>query len=898
MKTTPYLGLVSLVLTSPVFSADDGKTQEKLIEQSTFENCEGKQENCIKNIEVIEVRGQRPNPISFTSKGVYTLDRKLIEDYRFGNGNLNDVLGVLPGVQYSEAAYSAEQVTNIKPSEVSLAGTGGDATGYLIDGISNNSMLNNSADNLDKNLLQDVSGHSQAVFLNLELIDSIEVYDSNIPAKYGNFNGGLVSAETRKAKDKTEIGISYRQTADDWVEYHKFYAPDFNGSDTLDTAIFSKKNFSSYISTPLTEELGLVAQIQYLESKESIEQLGKVRVQSQTNYNGLIKVNYDLTPNDELSFSYLFAPFEGNYFNANALNSDFTTEGGGSNVSLTWDADRSWAYINTTLAWHNSRNSKNAASVWYNWLNVPGKSWGEFDGSITSAEGGYGDIEKNQQTFYFNQDFELATKNWFGAYSSMTFGYALKQQTSVFDRLEDTILYNGAVVSPEIDCAGYINDCAETALHRPISEIETELGRPLDLTQYEDFLLYQNNFASTGQYFQQRQVSPKARAEAKVNSFSTYLENNFDWQNYTLTLGARYDYNDFFENHNIAPRMRGSIRFFEGEALLVLGANRYYANDVVRYKLNEAMQPTHTEVRPIYLQRPGHWQESLTKRGYRYQYGELKTPFSDELSAAYRHQILGGTLELKYVYREQKDSINRLKGSNDLGESIYYGANDGSSRYQRWTLAWMATFENQHVEFNVSHASNTTSRKQFDGDTVKVQDAQANDYFLNFNYNDNELIYLRTDKYNHQGKLVTDYYLGTRNDMELEKQDFNRPIVANLSWGGRWENWSVSAYARYNGKQDALYATGKTESIKLSTSICNGCQPDRREYPVYRIDERPAFWLLSGSVKYSLKMASQYRVTFSFEGENLLNKRTYQVSPYSTGLELGRRFWLGMNIDY
>lgn len=890
------LGIVSFALTMPTL-AQQATSDEKEITESRYETCDGQDSHCVKNIEVIEVKGEKLNPISMGAQGVYTLDRKLIKDYRFGNGNLNDLLGVLPGVQYGESAYTADQVSNIKPAEVSIAGADGRATAYLIDGVSNNSNLNNVAGNTDRNLLQDVAGHSQEVFLNLDLIESIEVYDSNIPAKYGNFNGGLVQAQTRKALDKLSFGISYRQTADDWVEYHNYYSPDFDGSDTLENAVFQKRDFSTYISAPVTDKLGVVAQFQYLESQESLEQLGALRLQEQTNYNGFIKFDYALTPNDDISLSYLFAPYEGNYFDVNALNSDYTIEGGGTNAVLTWQADRSWGYINSQLSWRSSENSKNANSAWYTWLNTAGKNWGEYDGSINSLEGGFGDIKKTQETLSVKQDFEIPLAKVLDGDYSLSIGYALEQQTSVFERLEDAIVYNGSIISPMIDCAGYQFDCVETQLYSSVADLEEELGRPLDLQNNDDFLLYQSNIQQTGQYFQSRQVTPKAKAEAQVNVFSAYLENQLEWQNYSLTLGFRYDYNDFFTNHNLAPRLRGTVSLFEGDGKIVLGANRYYASDAINYKLNEAMLPTHSEVRAIYQHRPQQWQASLTNTGYRYVYNDLETPFSDELTAAYRHQLLGGTLELKWLYRDQQDSINRVRGTNDLGEAILYGANSGSSEYQRYSLSWMATYDNQHIEFNVSHASNTTSAEQFDGETRTY--INSNDYFLNFSYDDNELVYLRSDNYELSSRSVNDtYHLITRHDMELEKQDFNRPIIANLSWGGDFGNWELSAYARFNGAQDVVYATGTTKSVSEATSICDGCAPNRKEYPVYRIEKRPSFWLLSASVKYSLVVARDYTMTLSFEGENILNERTYQVSPYTTGVELGRRFWLGINLDY
>ncbi|WP_372759934.1 TonB-dependent receptor plug domain-containing protein [Pseudoalteromonas sp.] len=876
-------------------TADD--TAIKLIESSHYQQCATNAKQCQQNIEVIEVTGQRPNPISVSSQGVYTLDRKMLRDYRFGNGNLNDVLGVLPGVQYGETAYAAEQISNIKPAEVSLAGTQGNATGYLIDGLSNNSNLNNGSANVDKNLLQDVSGHTQAVFLNLDLIDHLEVYDSNIPAKYGNFSGGMVKAETRKAGNQLQFGINYRQTSDDWVTYHKFYAPDFNGENELNNAIFNKRDFSSYLATPLTDKLGFIGQFQYMQSQESLQQLGQTRLQQQSNYNGLVKFDYAATANDDISLSLLFAPYEGDYFDVNAKNSDYSIAGGGNNLSLTWQADRNWAYIKTQLGYNTSRNSKNTSSIRYAWLNIPGKDWGDIDGSITSLEGGYGDIEKRQQTVSLKQDFELASRPWLDADNTFSFGYELAQHNATFDRLEDAIVYNGAIAAPQIECAGYALDCIETQLYQSVAELEAQLGHSLDLSNPDDFLIYQNNFAVTGQYFQYRQVTPKATTHAELNQLAAYVENEFAWQNYTLNLGIRYDYNDFLNNHNLAPRMRGSVSVFAEQGKIVLGANRYYANDSMSYKLNQAMQPSYTEVRATYQQQPQQWQAQLSNRGYRYVYTDLKTPYSDELSAAYRHQLLGGTLELKWLYREQHDAINRVKSTNEAGEAILLGANSGHSRYQRYSLSWMATYANQHVEFNLSHASNTTSREQFDGDPRSFDG--NGDSVLDFSYDDNELVFLRADHYDIASSTNNaNYYLVTRHDMALEKQDFNRPIIANLSWGGQWDNWTLSAHARYNGGQDAIYATGKTKSLKEASNICDGCAPNRREYPVYRIEKRPAFWLLNSSVKYTTLVANDYQLTLSFEAENLLNKRTYQISPYNTGIELGRRFWLGANINY
>jgi len=910
MKHYLALFMVSFLLTMTISSAQEIDSKKKIISRETslvnkgekeissskYKLCTKEDKDCETYIEHIEVIGRNFTPISSSAEGVYTLDKQMLKDYLFGNGNLNDIIGILPGVQYSESAYAASQVTNIKPSEVSISGAQGYQSGYQIDGVSNNSRLSTGNAQVDRNLAQDVSGHSQEAFVNLKILDQLEVYDSNIPAKYGQFSGGLVLATTQNSGKKTHFGFSYRQTADKYVEYHKFYDPEFSGEDVLETATFNKKDFNAYLSMPLSKNSGIVTQIQSLKSKESLNQLGTLKEQEQTNYNGLVKYHHEITDNDELVLRYLNAPYEGFYFDVNAINSDYNVEGGGQSLMVKWQADRKWGNMDTQLDWRQSENSKDTGAAWYVWKNVPGKSWGDYNGGKTSLEGGYGDIKKTQNTYSFKQDFELPSF-WQGfGFHDLSFGYQVEHQQTVFDRLEDSVVYNGSVISPSINCNGYTNDCIETTFKRSIGEIEEDLGRSLDLTNAEDFLLYQSNLLTTGQYFQTRQVSIKSKAEADISYLSSYVENYISFDDVQVAIGARYDYNDFFKNHNIAPRFRLNYEFIDSYQI-VIGVNRYYQSDLASYKLNQAMQPLHNEVRSTLNNRPQQWQSALLNKGYKYEYKDTKTPFSDELTAAYRQQLLGGTVELKWINRKSKYSINRIKGYNDAGEAILYAGNQGGSEYSRWSLSWMAQFSSQHIEFNISHASNSTSRKNFDGDTT-IENSNSLTQTLNYSYDDSELVFLRVDERNEKNELLSKYKLITRHDISLENQDANRPIVANVSWGTNWNNWGFSAYARYNGKQDAIYPTSETESIKEATYICDGCTPNKREYPVYRLAERPAFWLLSGSIRYYWSLADNSKVTLSFDGENLLNKRTYQVSPYTTGLELGRRFWLGISYDY
>lgn len=894
MKTQPFLASIVLAIISMLVIAESATAESEDAENKAPQTtCKDNEARCAE-VERITVLGHRPIPLSHTAEGSYLLDRELLNQYSFGNGNLNDILAVLPGVQYNESAYSASQVSNIKPPEVSIAGTLGYQTAYQIDGVGNNSKLSTGNAQADRNLIQDVSGHSQQTFINVKLLEDVAVYDSNIPAKYGDFSGGLVLANTRKAGKTPQFGMNIRGTGDALVSYHRFYSNDFDGTSTLDEATFSKLDFSTYLSMPITDKLSMVTQFQHLQSKESYDQLGTMRDKVQTNINAMAKFNYTLTPDDDLELRLLYAPYTGEYFEEYSRNSDYTIEGGGLSALLKWEAQRNWGLLESQFSWNRSQNSKKAPNIWLSWKNLPGKAWGSYNDSISSVEGGYGDIDKTQDDFSWRQDLTSSTFEFLGSDANISTGYALTQQNIVFDRLEDSILYNGSIVAINIDCKSYTLDCIETQFYTPLDELEAQLGRPLDLLNPDDFLLYQNNIETTGQYFQTRQVSPKSRSEASVFNVSTYFEQTLAWSSFELTAGLRYDYNNFFKNHNIAPRMRAQYTLWDN-VQFIAGANRYYQSDVLNYKLNESIEPFISEVRTAYLNTPGQWQAAVVPSGPNYVFTDVATPYGDEFTLGYRQPLFGGTLELRAIERRNRKSINREKGYGENGEPILYARNDGSSEYRRYSATWMANFNHQHVEINVSHASNTTSRENFDGTTVKTAD---NAQQLNFTYDDSELVFLRTDKYNDQGVLITDYHLITRHDLSLEQQDANRPIIANVSWGIDWHNWEVSAHARFMGSQDAVYPTTEQKTFIDATEVCSQCEPTQREYPVYRLTKRPSFWLVNATVRYHWEINQRHEIVLSSEILNLFNARTHQVGPFTTGLELGRQLWFGLSYDY
>ena len=903
------IALASLAL-AEVASAQNAQTasvqkrEKALLEACQSESSKETESDCqsddAKDVERITVLGYKLNPINTGSEGSYTIDKKIIDDYRFGNGNLNDILAILPGVQYSDQTRAEDQLTSIVPDEVSISGAQGHHSGYNIDGISNNSRLSTGNAQVDENLRQDINTHSQASFINLSLVDTIEVYDSNIPAKYGQFSGGLVNVTTKKPSIEPSFGIGYRTTGDGFSKQIHVVGPENEASSRLYRPSFDKIEADIYYSGPITDHSGIVLQAQFLESTEYLDQLGQIKAQQQKNTNVLVKYHHDFTLNDSLTVTALYAPFNGDYFEKFQRNSDYSTSGGGISTSIAYGHDGRWGTVNSQVSYSDNRYEKRAPNYWLAWRNIRGRSWADYYGGASSIEGGFGDIDKNERRISADIDTVLAPWQWLSAEIELTAGLNFQHQIQEFNRLTDNVIYNGVVTNSNIDCGAYTIDCVETELNLSLAELEQQLGRPIDLTNASDILLYQNNVVTAGQYFQNRQVAKAKDTSVAVNYLAFYSELSVDWRNHQATLGGRYEYNDFFKEHNIAPRFRWRWDLFaDQQHLISFGANRYYQANLTQYKLNQSITPAFNEYRRSFGNQLQNWVVARTGQGHLYLFTDTETPYADELSLDYQYQLFGGTLQLKWLSRQSKKQITRTEGFNEIGQAVLYGTNRGANDYHRYTLAWMANYESFHVQFNISKASNKVDKATFDGEFVN--DGQS--FAGTSNFHDQELVILRqvveerfegTD----QVRLKTAESLITEHDLGYQRTDFNRPVIANLSFGTDWHNWQLASHFRYSASQDAIYATGETDSVTVETNVCEGCVITRKDFPVYRKYRRASYWLADASIKYHVPMFGFGSLTLSADFKNVFNRRTYQIGPLATGTELGRSFWLGIRYQH
>ncbi len=61
-----------------------------------------------------------------------------------------------------------------------------------------------------------ITSDEQGMYLDSRLIDSVTVYDNNIPVEFGGFTGGTVEVQSRRWSGETHANAYYRTTRSSW----------------------------------------------------------------------------------------------------------------------------------------------------------------------------------------------------------------------------------------------------------------------------------------------------------------------------------------------------------------------------------------------------------------------------------------------------------------------------------------------------------------------------------------------------------------------------------------------------------------------------------------------------------------------------------------------------------
>jgi hypothetical protein len=586
-----------------------------------------------------------------------TINREIIEKLPLRNNSINEALTILPGIQFGEAANISTQGGEILPPPVSISGGKTFENNFTIDGISNNSLLDPAAD--DPLAINEVPGHAQELFLDASLVEGITVYDSNVPARFGGFKGGVVDAETISPNPRFGGKLIYRTTRDEWTSFHidEEKEEDFyNSTDHKEQPKFRKHHFGFDLHVPISPRLLTVGAYRQLYSRIPLKQGDETKTQERQGENYLFKTVFQATERTDYEFLWTYTPYRGTYSKDGDgfRDSDFTLYGGGHLFSASCHTELPLAALGLQVAYSTSENSRQAPTD-ITEIEITQNVW--------DKEGFLGDIENNQKSFQLKTDLAFLPFAVGPTSHALNAGFDIQHIEGTSERLDTSYLYKYL-----------LNDSASTADDYPI-----------------------------------RKVYEQSSAEAVLRLYGIYIEDIITLSRLELRPGLRLDYDDFMQNLNLAPRLAAAVDIFGNRrTLLIAGYNRYYARTLLAYKLRAGIKPAYQE--QLIADEWTFYKGTTTDT----RYSELKTPYADEYVLGLEQQLFGGKAAAKYIRREGRDEFaNTFEREED---GIFYNTlnNNGRSRHESYRISWERQWRNHYLSLNGTYVESTTSNESYD----------------------------------------------------------------------------------------------------------------------------------------------------------------------------------------
>lgn len=804
----------------------------------------------------------RSTPTSQTM-GTQIITADQIKKMPTRNGSVTELLKNNPNVQFSNTADNSNTAGEIQPENVSFHGEKFYQNNYMIDGLSNNNTINPGANNGE--LSNDPDGYSptdlpaggaQSFWVNSELISSIEVFDSNISAKYGDFTGGVVDAKLKDPDLQKASGrVSYRTTNDSLTKYHvdEAISDDFNQATSLTyQPKFTKNFYSATINQPITDKAGLIFSYNRQESTIPYYHsfMKEWSDQKRLSETFLLKGNYLADNGDTFRATAMYSPHESTYLKKDVKNGDFTNEGGGYRFNLEWEHLADWGKLTSLIGYQHEQNRIEHESDYYaSWRSrYNGTDSSDIDwystGTETSANrngyfGGYGEFETEKNTYTAKQAFEFNPFNLGGINHQIDMGWQLDIYDASYERFRNVYLGRG-----------------------------TSTWSSATVCQAGDHLCIGGE-----QYFKNRTLYPARSVEGSYNNYATYFQDSLSFGRLEVTPGFRVSYDSYLENVNISPRLAMSLDAFgDRKTRIFAGANRYHAQNMLAYKLRSGISQYYVETR---TDASSPWTiGDLTTATYDYDISKLKTPYSDELNFGLSQRIFDTVWTLKYVNRNGEKQFGRTSITDENGKKYYTLTNDATTKGETVSLKVepISPYKFKYADLTWSFGANYSNNKS---------SSQA--YYDQSNSDENMVVF--------DGKLME------RGDMDA--LDYNTPWTAffnvdtylpklNLNWSQR-----LGYTSGYTGYSTTTYL------CSMSDPICGSYEGSATLYTAVDYDDYVSYdWRFL----YTQPMFKDQNLEISLDVLNVFNTQIETNKGFSTNsvtsYKTGRQIWLGASWNW
>ena len=798
-------------------------------------------------------------------QGVSTVSREMIESMPSGNGDFVQLLRTNPNVQFSNTNRQSTTMGEISPSNISINGSKFYQNNFMVDGVSiNNDLdpaLNTQGNSYNEFIIPGAT--SQGMAIDSDFLESIDVYDSDVSAKYGSFTGGVVNAKTRNPRDGFHGKFSMSHTRDQWAKVHIYKGQEqaFENSSNLENQPkFKKYSTKLNLEGFLTDDLGLMFGYVNTRSKIPLKAYkdgfgsgeSETRVQRRNIDNYFLKALWYATPRLTITPTITYAPQKSKMFNDNTKNSFATMKYGGLNLALKADYDLDFMRINQTLSYNSIETSRDSEhEYFYYWFSSPARPWGN---GLQSLEGGYGDIDQTQKTLAYNLDTNFDEVEILGLSHKFAAGLELKRQKAKINIAKDFTVASGL---------GYIMGGTHCD--------------PNDALCSED-VIPRFGFA---QFFTDKSVY-SGNTSVSMKSYALYLEDEMKLGNLTLRPGVRFSGDDYMDKKTVAPRFSSSYDIFgDDSSVISFGANRYYGRNIFAYKLRDGMEGLITK----YKRPPFPYSQNWTKQAqdtFGTKFTQLKIPYDDELAFGVKQRL--GDFEMfgKYVNRKGRDQI--VKSQRDrLGLPLLPGysaiyqtfTNDGKSDSKIFTFGiktiedYAAFGTKNGLELSFEHIKSTTTSTIYDENLA--QNVIEGDEFVEAD-----------------GTLIR--------YQDIRAQQYARPWTAKLNIITKIPSYglSINNFFSYKGSQKALMNTfNRTPAGKYT-----------ERYYIYKTIELGRSYTWDARIGYTKKMPKDTELFVNLDIYNVLNRKNKTNSALTTRnmpyviYENGRQFWLEAGIRW
>ncbi len=794
--------------------------------------------------------GQNADPLA---SGTSRFDRDAIAIRAPGTGDVNQMLRLLPSVQFSnsQGIASAHELQDLRPEFISISGGSPYENNFLVDGVGVNSrqdMFGGTEGSYNAGHVSIVAATSpQSFWMDANLVGDITVHDSNVSARFGGFTGGVVEVNTRSPKSSFGISGYVAKSSDGMARFLMSDATRdaLNGADVAKPE-FTKERFGITVDVPISDDFRLLAA--YNRSRadvinarsSSYAHLGAYGQKSISD-NFMIKAEYDASSDIVVKAQLSYSPYESEFQSPSSLESLIVTKGGGLTGQLSVDGKSGDANWQVEISHAYSDSSRDGPAGTYNISTLaPGMDWCSTGSTCTF--GSVGPIDQTQNDTVVKAHWEQPLGN-----GILSFGGEYSHIVAAKRRDEAVNLHLNAVISPDTIC-----------------------------------LVDEGRACVDGAYaLRQRNVLPVMDVKAVVNAVAAYAEYQTDVLGFMVRAGLRYDYEDFLGNHNVAPRLSIS-RDVLGKVNLTFGANRYYGRSFLGHALRDqygAMR-TYTRTATMVDGAPtwgDTWVLNSHTESSRYGSSDLDTPYNDELTLALTAPVpvLGGEFRARALLRRSRDQFSSILAYTeefikDTGQtatrSVYELSNDGRRDYRSLTLEYLRQFGANH---SLSLNANFSRTKANNISYFDIADDLENDGVM--------VVY--------KGQIVPVLEATSANQIG----NYGNPLVVNADlssrlWDGRLR---TNVNMRYRG------TFSRVEDTDINQTI------DGKRYDVYDVvDYKPGVEFNLGADVDVLK--SQYgTATLELRVNNLLNRVPFSTySSTSQPWQMGRNIWITARLTH